>query len=85
MTSLPEYLKAQNETQTAFAGRSGLSDSTLSRVLAGKIPPSHDVIQRVYVATEGRVDESDLYAAWRAAQASTATASADRAVGEVAS
>lgn len=69
MMTLAAYLEAEAETQTAFAARAGLSDSTLSRVLAGKTPPSADVIERIHTATKGRVTANDLFATWRDARA----------------
>src|SRR6266851_3693823 len=65
MTTLPAYLARRGESQTAFAARSGLSDSTLSRVLSGKISPSAEVVEKVGWATEGAVTANDLYEAWR--------------------
>ena len=65
MTTLPAYLARRGESQTAFAARSGLSDSTLSRVLSGKISPSAEVVEKVRWATDGAVTADDLYAAWR--------------------
>lgn len=78
MTSLSTYLTARDETQTAFAARAGLTDSTLSRVLKGKSPPSPDVVERVREATAGEVTANDLYDAWRRAR-SGAGASAEAA------
>jgi transcriptional regulator with XRE-family HTH domain len=65
MTTLPAYLTRRGESQTAFAARSGLTDSTLSRVLSGKISPSAEVVEKVRWATEGAVTADDLYGAWR--------------------
>lgn len=76
MTRLADHLASRNETQTAFAARAGLSDATLSRVIAGKIPPSTDVIEKVYAATEGEVTANDLFGTWRAAKAGNGDAAA---------
>jgi transcriptional regulator with XRE-family HTH domain len=76
MPSLTDYLSAENETQTAFARRAGLSDSTLSRVLAGKTPPTAALVEKVREATGGQVTEAELFAAWRAARSTTPAARA---------
>src|SRR5260370_17173286 len=65
MTTLPAYLTRRGESQTAFAARSGLTDSTLSRVLSGKISPSAEVVEKVRWATEGPVPPDDLSRASR--------------------
>lgn len=84
MASLPNYLSSRAETQTAFAARAGLTDSTLSRVLTGKSPPSPDVVERVRVATDGEVTPNDLFEAWRLARDDAAATSAAERAGEAA-
>jgi transcriptional regulator with XRE-family HTH domain len=68
MPILPDYLANRGETQKAFAARSGLTDSTLSRVLSGKIAPSPEVVEKVHQATDGAVTANDLYEGWRLAR-----------------
>ena len=70
MTSLTDYLIARNETQTAFAGRSGLTDATLSRILSGKGTPSAVVVEKIRLATRGAVTPNDVFETWRQAQKS---------------
>lgn len=68
MPNLTDYLDTKTETQSAFAARAGLSNSTLSRLLKGRIPPSPEVVEKVRAATEGEVTANDLYESWRAAR-----------------
>lgn len=84
MSDLSSYLTSRGETQRAFARRAGLDDSTLSRVLAGRIAPSPAVVERIHQATEGEVTANDLYEVWRRARgdsaADAASASAEGGV-----
>jgi transcriptional regulator with XRE-family HTH domain len=82
MPSLTDYLAAQDETQTAFAARAGLTDSTLSRLLKGRNPPSPEVVERVHVATDGQVTANDLFDAWRTARNGAEGATSTVSAGE---
>lgn len=52
--SLPEWLKANGKTQEWLAGRMGLSQTGVSRIIAGK-DTKFDNLRRVYEVTDGAV------------------------------
>lgn len=60
---LEAWLKAKDMTQLAFAERSGLSQTTISRLISEpeKRKPGWDVIKAVYDATDGAVTANDLF------------------------
>jgi transcriptional regulator with XRE-family HTH domain len=58
---LGAYLGERGETAVAFAARVGLSESSLSRIIAGKQRPAHGTIGRIVAATGGAVQPNDFF------------------------
>jgi transcriptional regulator with XRE-family HTH domain len=49
-------------TQTQFAKQTGLSLSSVSRIISGERQPSLKVMQIIYRATDGKVRADDFFA-----------------------
>ena len=61
---LQEYLDAQpKETQVAFVARTGISQSVIQRICAGKFRAATPawIIERIRTATKGLVNLHDLH------------------------
>ena len=58
---LRDYLDRECLTLEQFAARTGLHVSTVSRIAAGKNPPSPELVQRIREATRGEVTPNDLF------------------------
>jgi transcriptional regulator with XRE-family HTH domain len=52
---LPDYLKRENITPSAFAERMGMPSSTITRILRGERKPSFEVTKKISEATNGEV------------------------------
>ena len=98
MASLSDWLSTRGITAAAFGRRIGCDRGTVGRYTRGERFPDPPTLIAIRDETAGAVTSEDMLATWQArnpgrvpviedgaAQASTATASADRAVGEVAS
>jgi len=59
--TLELYLFKNGLTQEEFAVQTGLSQSTISRLIKGKFNPSLGLINRVYEATGGAVKPYDFH------------------------
>lgn len=60
MSTLSDYLRDANETQSAFAARVGCSRSFLNEVIRGVKAPSLSLALRMHSATGGKVAIQDL-------------------------
>jgi transcriptional regulator with XRE-family HTH domain len=58
---LADYLSTHRITQSAFAGRVGVTTSTISRLCRGQTPPSKDLISAIVRETGGAVLPNDLF------------------------
>ena len=52
---LKQYIRQARMTQTQFAKQTGLSLSSVSRIISGERQPSLRVMQIIYRATDGNV------------------------------
>lgn len=57
--TLDQYLASIGEKPSAFAKRTGLAKSTVSRLVRGQLRPSWDMVAKVERATEGAVQAND--------------------------
>jgi len=71
MERLAQYLHANHLTQTRLAGRLGVSQATISRLLSGKSQPSAELARRIEDETGGAVRAYDwpAYSAFRPPEA----------------
>ncbi len=60
---LAEYLKDSGLSLSAFAARAGVSEAAISRYVGGKRTPRPEIVRRIVLASGGRVQPNDLYAA----------------------
>lgn len=60
MNAFKRYLRARNETLTAFAARSGLSVSTVHRAAEGDGVPLPETMRVIARETEGAVMPNDF-------------------------
>jgi transcriptional regulator with XRE-family HTH domain len=58
---LDQFIKQHGMTQTQFAKRTGLSVSSISRIVNGEREPSLRVMQIIYRATDGKVRPDDFF------------------------
>lgn len=58
---LGDYLEIQGETQSAFARRSGVPQSTVSEIVNELAEPKARTIDKIERATAGLVRAQDLY------------------------
>lgn len=58
MQNLIEHIKSLGISQSAFAAQIGVSKGYMSQILSGQRSPSRDMIQRIDLATGGRVPPS---------------------------
>ncbi len=59
---LKQYIRQSRMTQTQFAKQTGLSLSSVSRIISGERQPSLRVMQIIYQATDGKVRADDFFA-----------------------
>ncbi|WP_188667020.1 helix-turn-helix domain-containing protein [Terasakiella brassicae] len=57
---LKVYLKKKKITMLEFAARIDVNVSTVSRICRGVVVPSRSTMQRIFDATDGKVQPSDL-------------------------
>lgn len=65
---LATWLSEHDLTDAAFAGRVGVSQTTISRVRRGVQMPEARLIDRIEAVTDGKVTAADLFASVRAAK-----------------
>lgn len=58
---LKQYIRQSRMTQTQFAKQTGLSLSSVSRIISGERQPSLRVMQIIYQATDGKVRADDFF------------------------
>ena len=58
---LKQYIRQARMTQTQFAKQTGLSLSSVSRIISGERQPSLKVMQIIYRATDGKVRADDFF------------------------
>ena len=58
---LKDHLQATGETEAAFARRLGVAASTVHRIIEGERQASADLMQRIFVATDGAVQPNDFF------------------------
>ena len=58
---LRDWLKKAGIKQTEFADRIGLSQASVSRIVAGKLMPRRDMVRRIEKETKGKVKLEDYY------------------------
>ena len=58
---LKQYIRQARMTQTQFAKQTGLSMSSVSRMISGERQPSLRVMQIIYQATDGKVRADDFF------------------------
>ena len=58
---LKQYIRQARMTQTQFAKQTGLSLSSVSRMISGERQPSLRVMQIIYQATDGKVRADDFF------------------------
>lgn len=58
---LKQYIRQSRMTQTQFAKQTGLSLSSVSRMISGERQPSLRVMQIIYQATDGKVRADDFF------------------------
>ena len=58
---LKQYIRQARMTQTQFAKQTGLSLSSVSRIISGERQPSRRVMQIIYQATDGKVKADDFF------------------------
>jgi len=58
---LDQFIKQHGMTQTQFAKRTGLSVSSISRIVKGERQPSLKVMQIIFRATDGKVRADDFF------------------------
>ena len=58
---LKQYIRQSRMTQTQFAKQTGLSLSSVSRIISGDRQPSLRVMQSIYQATNGKVRADDFF------------------------
>ena len=58
---LKQYIRQARITQTQFAKQTGLSLSSVSRIISGERQPSLRVMQIIYQATNGKVRADDFF------------------------
>lgn len=57
---LKAYLKKNQITMLAFAGKIDVHVSTVSRICRGVVVPSRSTMERIFDETDGKVQPSDL-------------------------
>ncbi|MEM1088247.1 MAG: hypothetical protein AAGH90_10995 [Pseudomonadota bacterium] len=77
---LKDWLRANDETRTAFAQRIGVSEQSLTRLWNGSHDFSTAMIRKVSAGTKGAVSEEALYEAWLIARRSRASGNDDMGV-----
>ena len=58
---LKQYIRQARMTQTQFAKQTGLSLSSVSRIISGERQPSLKVMQIIYRAPDGKVRADDFF------------------------
>ena len=58
---LKQYIRQSRMTQTQFAKQTGLSLSSVSRIINGERQPSLRVMQIIFRATDGKVRADDFF------------------------
>ena len=58
---LKQYIRQSRMTQTQFAKQTGLSLSSVSRIISGERQPSLRVMQIIYQVTNGKVKADDFF------------------------
>jgi len=58
---LKQYIRQARMTQTQFAKQTGLSLSSVSRIISGERQPSLRVMQIIYQVTNGKVKADDFF------------------------
>ena len=61
--TLDRFLAISNLTDAAFGSLAGISQPHVSRLRRGKAFPSRETVERIQVATQGKVKPADWYAA----------------------
>jgi len=56
---LATHIRKERTTNAAFAKQAGLSKSFIGRLVAGKCQPGWDAMERIRVASGGKVTERD--------------------------
>lgn len=58
--TLSDWMKLRDVTQGQLAGALGVSTATISRYCSGARRPEWDVMQRIYIHTQGQVTPNDF-------------------------
>jgi len=64
MNPLQKHLSETGETASNFARRIGISKSSLSRLMAGKLCGDQSIIAAIWQASNGAVTPNDWIAWW---------------------
>lgn len=65
---LATYIRKERTNKSAFAKKAGLSKSFIGRLIAGKCQAGWDAVEKIKIASDGRVTERDWAKKFRAQQ-----------------